>query len=314
MHRRRDAPLGTPGSNNQSPRNIDTRSTRKPRSWRTARSHVYIHQDQRRSGQPPRSQSDQLEAVRSRHNSLVVVYIENRTVTRSASSFPRAQSGAVWDNVNGALTFVTDTEAWGSETPQGRLTSRRLWRSIVSGCVFLFVIRPLSRSVRWSADTVVRVAVSGSRSPFRPAPPSSRHRLVEARSSDGDVVDALALLGEEARVDALVVERLDQLPLHLADHGDREAPGAPDRPADSRSSAFPGLTSRRPESERGRSTRRRRRGPGRRRRTYPGTGARAHAPSWRARRPPAQCRRPSDRRGPTWQTMSRRRPPAVPAG
>jgi hypothetical protein len=34
------------------------------------------------------------------------------------------------------------------------------------------------------------------------------------------MVDALALLGEKARVDALLVERLDQLPLHLADRGD----------------------------------------------------------------------------------------------
>ena len=61
-------------------------------------------------------------------------------------------------------------------------------------------------------------------------PPSAcRRRIVETRSSDAEVVDALTLLGEEARVDALVVERLDQLPLHLADHGDREAPRAVDR-------------------------------------------------------------------------------------
>jgi hypothetical protein len=43
------------------------------------------------------------------------------------------------------------------------------------------------------------------------------------------MVDTLALLGEDTRVDALLVERLDQLPLHLADRGDREAPGALDR-------------------------------------------------------------------------------------
>jgi hypothetical protein len=43
------------------------------------------------------------------------------------------------------------------------------------------------------------------------------------------MVDTLALLGEETRVDALLVERLDQLPLHLADRGDGEALGALDR-------------------------------------------------------------------------------------
>jgi hypothetical protein len=43
------------------------------------------------------------------------------------------------------------------------------------------------------------------------------------------VVDALTFLGEEAGVEALVVERLDQLPLHLANHGDRKAPGASHR-------------------------------------------------------------------------------------
>ena len=44
---------------------------------------------------------------------------------------------------------------------------------------------------------------------------------------DGYVVDAFALLGEKARVDALVVEWLDQLPLQLSDHGGGEAPGWP---------------------------------------------------------------------------------------
>ena len=42
-----------------------------------------------------------------------------------------------------------------------------------------------------------------------------RNGLVEVRSGDGDMVDALVLLGEKARVDALLVERLDQLPLRL---------------------------------------------------------------------------------------------------
>ena len=46
-----------------------------------------------------------------------------------------------------------------------------------------------------------------------------RDRVVEVRRGDGDVVDAFALLGEEAREDALLVERLDQLPHHPADHG-----------------------------------------------------------------------------------------------
>src|SRR6266540_2567388 len=39
-------------------------------------------------------------------------------------------------------------------------------------------------------------------------------------------MDTLALLREEAGVHALVVERLDQLPLHPADHGGSETPGA----------------------------------------------------------------------------------------
>lgn len=44
-------------------------------------------------------------------------------------------------------------------------------------------------------------------------------------------VGATALLGEEACVVALVVERLDQLPLHRADHRCREPPGAVDLPS-----------------------------------------------------------------------------------
>jgi len=42
-------------------------------------------------------------------------------------------------------------------------------------------------------------------------------------------VDTFSLLGEEACVVALVVERLDQPPLHLADHGGRKSPEAFDR-------------------------------------------------------------------------------------
>ena len=45
------------------------------------------------------------------------------------------------------------------------------------------------------------------------------------------MVDTLSLRDQEARVVALVVERLDELPLHFADHGRRESPGAFDRPA-----------------------------------------------------------------------------------
>jgi hypothetical protein len=56
-----------------------------------------------------------------------------------------------------------------------------------------------------------------------------RNGLVEVRSGDCDVLDTLPLLGEETCVDALLIERLDQLPLHLADRGDGEAPGALDR-------------------------------------------------------------------------------------
>src|ERR671911_1542443 len=53
--------------------------------------------------------------------------------------------------------------------------------------------------------------------------------LVEVRGGDGDVVHALALLGEEAGIDAVLVERLDKLPHHhLADHGDGDAVGALD--------------------------------------------------------------------------------------
>src|SRR5215210_4293360 len=52
---------------------------------------------------------------------------------------------------------------------------------------------------------------------------------VEVRGSDGDVVHALALLGEETRPDAFLVERLDKLPHHPADRGDGDAVGALDR-------------------------------------------------------------------------------------
>src|SRR3712207_3775538 len=57
-----------------------------------------------------------------------------------------------------------------------------------------------------------------------------RDGLVEVRGGDdGDVVHALALLGEEAGIDAFLVERLDKLPHPPADHGEGDAVGAPDR-------------------------------------------------------------------------------------
>src|SRR4028119_2269293 len=53
-----------------------------------------------------------------------------------------------------------------------------------------------------------------------------RHGLVEVRGGDGDVVDALALLGKEASPDAVLVEWLDELPHHPADRGNGDAVGA----------------------------------------------------------------------------------------
>src|SRR5829696_9023337 len=64
--------------------------------------------------------------------------------------------------------------------------------------------------------------------------PSLRSALAtvssKVRGGDGDVVDALALLGKETGVDAVLVERLDKLPHHPADRGDGDARGALDRP------------------------------------------------------------------------------------
>src|SRR5215207_10980627 len=57
-----------------------------------------------------------------------------------------------------------------------------------------------------------------------------RDGLVEIRGGDGDVVDALTFLGKETGIDAFVVERLDKLPHHPADRGDRDARGALGRP------------------------------------------------------------------------------------
>jgi len=87
-------------------------------------------------------------------------------------------------------------------------------------------ITPRSRSVPRYAD--LGAAELAAENHTVPAV-GLRHSLVEVRGGDGDMVDALALLGQEMRVDALLVERLDQLPLHLADRGDGKAPGALDR-------------------------------------------------------------------------------------
>src|SRR5919112_169628 len=53
-----------------------------------------------------------------------------------------------------------------------------------------------------------------------------RDGLPEVRRGDGDVVHALSLLGEETSVDAVLVERLDELPHHPADRSHGDAVGA----------------------------------------------------------------------------------------
>jgi hypothetical protein len=62
---------------------------------------------------------------------------------------------------------------------------------------------------------------SASFPPFR----LHRQRLVEVRSDNRNVVDALALFGKEARGDAFVVERLDRYtePLRSASTHTRSA-------------------------------------------------------------------------------------------
>src|SRR5206468_1567663 len=57
------------------------------------------------------------------------------------------------------------------------------------------------------------------------APGEGGDGAVEVVDTDGDVVHALAVLGEEARVRAALVERLDQLPEDAADAREREPPG-----------------------------------------------------------------------------------------
>src|SRR5918995_2324504 len=76
-----------------------------------------------------------------------------------------------------------------------------------------------------------------------------RKGLVEVRGGDGDVVHALALLGEEAGIDAFLVERLYKLPHHPADRGDRAAL----RRADARPAAGPAPRPRSAASSRSRS-------------------------------------------------------------
>src|SRR3712207_4609757 len=56
-----------------------------------------------------------------------------------------------------------------------------------------------------------------------------RDGLVKIRGGDGNMVDALAFVSKEAGIDAVLVERLDKLPHHPADHGDGDAVGALDR-------------------------------------------------------------------------------------
>jgi hypothetical protein len=54
--------------------------------------------------------------------------------------------------------------------------------------------------------------------------------FVEVPNGDRDVVDAFAILGEEAGEEAIVVERVDEFPIDPADHGSGDAGGARDRP------------------------------------------------------------------------------------
>jgi hypothetical protein len=54
----------------------------------------------------------------------------------------------------------------------------------------------------------------------------SRHSLVEVPYADSNMVDTLTFLIEEAREDALLIERFDKLSHHLANHGGCTAPGA----------------------------------------------------------------------------------------
>src|SRR3712207_221458 len=56
-----------------------------------------------------------------------------------------------------------------------------------------------------------------------------RKGLVEVRGGDGNMVDTLAFVSKEAGIDAVLVERLDKLPHHPADHGDGDAVGALDQ-------------------------------------------------------------------------------------
>src|SRR5205085_6712942 len=63
-------------------------------------------------------------------------------------------------------------------------------------------------------------------------PPARGERAdgaVEVVDADGDVVHTLAVLGQEARVGAAIVERLDQLPEEAADAREREPPGGVNR-------------------------------------------------------------------------------------
>ena len=64
-----------------------------------------------------------------------------------------------------------------------------------------------------------------------PRPESSAIVAVVVPHADADVVDPRPVLGEETRVHAVPLERLDELPLDVADLRQREPPGVLDRPA-----------------------------------------------------------------------------------
>jgi hypothetical protein len=55
-----------------------------------------------------------------------------------------------------------------------------------------------------------------------PLVPREVHRVLVASDADADVMQALAVRGQVLGVHVAVVERLDQLPLHRADGGDRD--------------------------------------------------------------------------------------------
>src|SRR5918993_5918267 len=103
------------------------------------------------------------------------------------------------------------------------------------GCSWGLVVREAAKHLEYHPKVAQGVEVGD----VNPAVLTAEHHavlalcprkgLVEVRGCDGDVVHALALLGEEAGIDAVLVERLDKLPHHPADRGDGDARGALDR-------------------------------------------------------------------------------------